>query len=298
MPSFSERYGYSEKHDTSQIECMDDDLRTSIYNVIYDEFHEHNTVAIAEDLSRQIWSKCWHKALDEFPDYYDDHGFVNALKLWFQECPWNQAYDLVEFIANKYKITDDSQQSYPGVFLDEPPHAAFAHPYLEDFRNEINEALQRERAGYRLVETLVSPITNTAELDSINQVLQASDTFGTARKHLYKALELFSIRGNPDYENTVKESISAIEAAARTVSGNEKATLGAALKSIQKSKKVHPALIEGWQKLYGFTSDAGGIRHAEHPDDFHVDGALAKYMLVSCSGFVNYLIEIAGDDHY
>lgn len=297
MPSFSERYGYSEKRDIFQIECMDDDLRTSIYNVIYNEFHEHNTVGIAEDLSRNIWSKCWHKALDEFPDYYDDRGFDNALKLWLQECPWNQAYDLVEFIAHEYKITDDSLESYPGVFLDEPPYAAFAHSYLEDFRNEINEALQREYADYRLVGTLVSPITNTAELDSINQVLQASDTFETARKHLYKALELFSIRENPDYENTVKESISAIEAAARTVSGNERATLGVALKSIQKSKKVHPALIEGWQKLYGFTSDAGGIRHAEHPEDFRVDEALAKYMLVSCSSFVNYLIETEGDRH-
>ena len=184
------------------------------------------------------------------------------------------------------------------MFLDEPPYAAFAHSYLEAFRNEINEALQREHAGYRLVGTLVSPITNTAELDSINQVLQASDTFETARKHLYKALELFSIRENPDYENAVKESISAIEAAARTVSGNERATLGVALKSIQKSTRVHPALIEGWQKLYGFTSDAGGIRHAEHPDDFHVDRALAKYMLVSCSGFVNYLIETEGNSHW
>jgi len=52
---------------------------------------------------------------------------------------------------------------------------------------------------------------------------------------------------------------------------------------------MHHALIKGFSSLYGYTSEADGIRHAllEEP---HVGFDEAKYMLVSCSAFVNYLI--------
>jgi hypothetical protein len=75
---------------------------------------------------------------------------------------------------------------------------------------------------------------------------------------------------------------------ARIVSGSDKATLGDALKIIEKGGKLRPALKEAFLKLYGYTSDADGIRHAmlEEPDLAASD---ARYFLVSCSSFVNYL---------
>ena len=42
--------------------------------------------------------------------------------------------------------------------------------------------------------------------------------------------------------------------------------------------------------LYGYTSDENGIRHGGI-DFTSVPAGDAKYMLVSCSAFVNYLIE-------
>ena len=44
--------------------------------------------------------------------------------------------------------------------------------------------------------------------------------------------------------------------------------------------------------MYGWTSDAEGIRHGlqDEPDLGFED---AKYMLVACSGFINYLLEKA-----
>jgi hypothetical protein len=46
-------------------------------------------------------------------------------------------------------------------------------------------------------------------------------------------------------------------------------------------------------KLYGYTSDDSGIRHAIL-DQPTVGFDEAKFMIVSCSAFVNYLIAKAG----
>jgi hypothetical protein len=288
MASFSERHGYATARDALQLEHMDDNLRISIYNALYENLGVQANSIDADYICVKIWTIFWHGAIDEFPSY---PNFYAQLKQWVKTCLWYRAYDLVEFIASECKQIDAENEGHPGITYGNASYSAYGHSYLEDFRNGINEALEREHAGYRLVGAFVIPITNSLELAEIDQTIQASDEFDTASTHLNKALELFAARKSPDYENTVKEAISAVEAAARTASGDEKATLGAAISIIQKNGGIHAALAEGWKKIYGFTSDAGGIRHAEHPDDIHVDEELAKYMLVSCSAFVNYLIE-------
>lgn len=53
---------------------------------------------------------------------------------------------------------------------------------------------------------------------------------------------------------------------------------------------IHPALEGAWSKMYGWTSDAEGIRHAA-VEAAEADQAIAKYMLITCSAFVTYLIE-------
>ena len=73
--------------------------------------------------------------------------------------------------------------------------------------------------------------------------------------------------------------------------GDEKATLGDALKKLEDNGvQIHGALKEGFKKLYGYTSDQGGIRHAEGMFESNVTFEEAKFMLVSCSAFINYLI--------
>jgi hypothetical protein len=66
--------------------------------------------------------------------------------------------------------------------------------------------------------------------------------------------------------------------------------LGKALDEIKKSGKVklHKLLIDAFDKLYLYTCDDGGIRHALK-DDLGPDAEDAKFMLVACSAFVNYL---------
>ena len=69
----------------------------------------------------------------------------------------------------------------------------------------------------------------------------------------------------------------------------EKVELGKALGRLEKNGiYIHGAMKHGFQALYGYTSDESGIRHGGI-EDKEVTEEDAKFMLVSCSAFVNYL---------
>jgi hypothetical protein len=110
--------------------------------------------------------------------------------------------------------------------------------------------------------------------------------------HVEAALKLLSDKKAPDYRNSMKESISAVEALCKIIAKNDKATLAPALDAVTAKLQLHPKLQEGFKALYGYTNDTHGIRHALK-DDREPEVEDAKFMLVSCSAFVNYLIEKA-----
>lgn len=156
---------------------------------------------------------------------------------------------------------------------------------------EFNHILEDEVSAYRVLNGLVIPITNDAELSVISEASQSP--YETVNTHIIKAIELFSERKNPDYENSIKESISAVESICCIITGETgaQAMLGKTIKKLKDNGiHIHKAMESAFSSLYGYTSDEDGIRHGgidftnAPPED-------AKFMLVSCSAFVNYLIE-------
>jgi len=107
-------------------------------------------------------------------------------------------------------------------------------------------------------------------------------------------LDMLADRFSPDYRNSIKESISAVESVAQIITDDSFATLGSALKVIERKGTMHPALKASLSSLYGYTSDADGIRHAmlKASSLCFID---VKFMLVACSAFINYLIKKAQD---
>ena len=75
-------------------------------------------------------------------------------------------------------------------------------------------------------------------------------------------MSFLSDRKNPDYRNSIKESISAVESICKIIAEDEKTTLAKALTKLKKRIEIHGSLEEGFKKIYGYTSDADGIRHA------------------------------------
>ena len=121
--------------------------------------------------------------------------------------------------------------------------------------------LERELAGYRIIEDVVTEITDEQEIETLTEALEDTRFQGVSN-HLKRALELLSNRENPDYRNSIKESISAVESIAKIITQKPKADLEEVLKVLERSGKIHGALKAGFSKLYGYTSDEGGIRHA------------------------------------
>ena len=160
----------------------------------------------------------------------------------------------------------------------------------------VNEYLKREYIGYRFVDGQLTPITDDIEIEAINQAINIK--YEPVRIHLSKANKLMADRNAPDYENSIKESISAVEALCEIlteIKGKE-ATLGKMLKLLDdRGIEIHSGLKSAFNVLYGYTSDANGIRHAGNIGGPASTFEEAKYMLVSCSAFINYLIGVSAD---
>jgi len=92
-------------------------------------------------------------------------------------------------------------------------------------------------------------------------------------------------RKDPDYENSTKESISAVESIAKEITEREKP-----LNALTQSLQLHPSFKDALDKLYNWTSTDGGIRHGASSKSLTPDQNTARFMLVICSSFVNYII--------
>ncbi len=151
----------------------------------------------------------------------------------------------------------------------------------------VNRVLEDELSAYRFVNNIFTEFTDKQEIEMLENALTDKD-FPNVKAHLQRALELLSDRKNPDYRNSIKESISAVESIAKEIAQKPKAELGEALKEIERKGKLHGAMKNAFLNLYGYTSDANGIRHAlmEEPNLTADD---AKFFLLTCTSFTNYL---------
>jgi hypothetical protein len=253
---------------------MDDALRNRLWNVFYVTYLKSawEMVLTGSDLPWKVdvaplVTKLWHghfaAPVDSIPPTAG--GVIRDVRARFFGCPWWGVYDLLEAIV---RFDEDGGRS--SAFID-----------------LCNRVLEQDKAGYRFLGRIVSPITSPAELAEVQHAIQSGDGLTAVSQHIARATELLSDRQQPDYRNSIKESISAVEAVCCLITGG-KATLGEALKVLDKTLPIHGALKQAFERLYGYTSDAQGIRHAllDEPSLGLED---AHFMLVVCSAFVNYL---------
>ncbi len=278
MKRFSERQGITPEK-AIQLDFMDDDLRNSLWNVL-----AHHCLGPLDDLADilagfpgddpiresfyiPVWCEFFKLPLDSLPLPRPEAR--THLRQHFFDIKWYQVYDLVEFCAPRIQVSKTS----------------------EAFIQHCNQVLERERSGYRFVGRVIVPITSEIEIADIEHALQQSGPLTPVHTHLQAALELLSNRQDPDYRNSIKESISAVEALCRLIAADSSASLGKALAQISRYDKVtiNKKLRNTFDLLYEYTSAEGGIRHASVDDP---DCALeeANFMLVVCSAFVNYLL--------
>ena len=270
---FSEKYGFS-RTKKLQLDTASSRLRNRIWNVYY--VNEIKKGGIRSERLQQAFNgeiTLEEKIIDRFGLTIDSSKFGDGADKRLKECilnspNWYFVYDFIDF--------------YLSVISGEKKDNVIA---------QFNSILEQEKTAYRVVNCEVAPITNQEEIKVIEKA--AASQFDPVNTHLKKALLLYADRKSPDYENSIKESISAVESLCCIITGltGSKATLGTAIKKLKDSGiHIHASMERAFDALYGYTSDEKGIRHGGI-DFTNAPAEDAKYMLISCSAFINYLIE-------
>jgi hypothetical protein len=207
------------------------------------------------------WEEYKGRALDELPDPPD---FAGLVKNFIQSEEWFEVFNILR--ASYESIGSQRER--------------------DKYIKSINRTFEKENVQYRIVGGKITRITDEEEIEEVETSLQSP--LEGVRRHINEAIEMISDKQNPQYRNSIKESISAVESLCKVIADHEHASLGTALDVVEEQVDLHGALRDGFGSLYGWTSQEDGIRHAmmEKPNvDFHD----AKYMLVTCSAFINYL---------
>jgi AbiJ N-terminal domain 4 len=209
-----------------------------------------------------IWSEFWAQPADEYPAFTQ---MMAHLKTGFLDGDWFFPFDTLELAFTLAQ------------------HVGF---YRTRLRESVIRHLDQEPSAYMLIGDDFVERMNEVEAQSVEAALSSGED--AVQMHFREALKKLSDRHNPDYRNSIKESISAVESACKKLTGDHGGDLNRALQKLDKQKPFHPAFKQSLEKLYAWTSDESGIRHSIK-DAPNVTKADAQFMLVACSAFVNYL---------
>ncbi len=262
---FSQRKGLTTASEIFLKDSMSDFIQNAIINCFYSVFQPNILDDRTKIIERELWIHFLNKNINDFHSYSKVfEKIIESKELWYRKL------DVVEFVCRWL-----SEQS--NLYSD----------HLNDFEKNINWEFERLNYGYRIINHMVMEITSDEEIECIETALNESKD--NVRMHIDSAINFYSDKQNPDYRNSIKESITAVEAVCRELTGED--DLNKALKNLNtKGVPIHDRFKEGIRSFYNFTNQPDtGIRHARMKDGYNPSKAEAYFMLVSCSAFVNYL---------
>lgn len=248
---------------------MDESLRHKIWNCLclhgFSRLSEDDRGKTYRDDNSDFLVNLYHNyfkwSIDEIPPYHPEA--YNIIRTYFFGCQWYEVYDLVDFALLHYPRNQMSS-SIPC----------------------LNTSLTDELAGYRIVHGIVAPITSEEEIKAIEEAI-SSDVV-SVRQQLEKALSLLSDKKSPHYADSVKNSISAVESLCIAIAADGSKTLPKSLGGVEKRVGLQKALSKSLDSLYGYRNVEPGVGHGGTKPDT-VDFEEAKFYLVSCSAWINYL---------
>lgn len=244
---FSDRNGIKQINTNIQVTTFDQRTRVqllNLFNKIYDALYggDRWDSIIVQNFLQNVYDDIFCIAIDT-RKLIDDDVFFKHIKEFIMNASYDEILTFIEGIAD-YWSKEFQKTDY-------------------EIYNIFNNFFEKEYIGYRFINKLISPITDEIELNSITESMQHKNDM--VKEHFEKAHRLLADRDCPDYENSIKESISGVEAMCEIITGirGGQATLGNMLKSLEdKGVIIHGALKSAFNILYGYTSDANGIRHA------------------------------------
>lgn len=283
---FSERIGAVQPTLELHLDAMPSELRTTLWNYflsIYDGLRGNNYF---DKVCKSVAQDFIKFPTDELPNSQHLWEQKAWLKNYFYKLEWYRVYDLVEFLKNEH-LTKPDKTTRPQSYV------VNWHPiYKEEIAEKLNALLEREHSGYRFIAGLLTPITNTIELEEISTVFVNLNKpeLHDVRQHMAKSVEFFSLKPVPDFKNSIKESICAVETLLKQKVTKEGKGLKQPLAMLRDRMKIHPQLCASIENLYNFASDEPGVRHGTWGEDNETGFYEAKYTLVMSTAFINYLL--------
>ena len=237
-------------------------LRERIWNVFYkEEYDYYDTLEYTsyttgiEDMMLEMGIKY------EFPanKIYKNQNAEKLHKHVVQcEGMWYRIYDFIE----KYLRVTDSEKT-------------------QRLTIEFNRILEEEVAPYRILNGLVVPIIGKSELNSIGETIDLE--YESVSKHMTKALELYSDRKKPDYENSVKESISSVESMCSIITG---LSGGAATLGKDHSEKLYERLKAYAENVFLMTGNNSKKEHKKILEQMHQVDKAESLILIATGSLV------------
>ena len=268
--TFSQAQGYENLPGPLALEELNDDARRGIWDLLYmsvDKYSRYGLLTFYWPyVGRTLHSQILKRPVEEFSAEQVD--FLRNYRSGILEfLEFNKVFDLVQIIMRH-------PQSPPG------------------FTEAVKDVFEQCQLAY-YVDTneppTIIPMSTRQEGQAITDAIYTLSEAGLkgAEAHLRKAAELIN---EGDWSGSIRESIHSVESVARRLTPVSAKTLEPALKSLQERHLIHPALKESFSRLYGYTSDEEGIRHALLDSSDSPSGRdEAVFMLGACASFTSYL---------
>ena len=276
--TFSQRHGYEALPQPMRLEEISDALRREIWNAVrtlllsyrkgfsVDSYYFH---ANGQKFIERAFGKFQKRSEDEVSTIYG--RVMNICKNVVTTHQFNLVLDFLEIMIDEQKGS-------------------------REFGDRIKELFESHGAAYRLeisaFDCQFIPCASKEQGDAVQQAFETLREGGMegATTHLRDAAGHINAG---QFADSISDSIHAVESAARVLDPKASKTLTPALNSLEKAGVLkHRALKEAFAKLYGYTSDEQGIRHAlldQNAADVGLEEAL--FMFGACASFAAYLTE-------
>lgn len=258
---FSDRNGIKPENVEIQLRDFDKRTRVQLQNMINNMYAKTYNYELNEwdseiqEFFRYVLGDIYAEPTDVQKRYYATDIFL-IINNTINKDSYDEVLTVIEALVQYW---DSYMQKW------RPDYYIEYYGYVDSsLYEEANEVFEKEYIGYRFIDEKITPISDKYEMAAVNEALQ--NIYQPVRVHISKANSLLADRENPDYENSIKESISAVEAICEiiTLLHGKEATLGNMLKHLEdKGVYIHPALKSAFNILYGYTSEASGIRHCQ-----------------------------------
>lgn len=215
----------------------------------------------------------------------------NDSQAYVQDIDWDKAYDFCERLYSHLASAVGRQWNND---YEEITSKAEVQAYIAE---ELQRIFAEESLAFEFSDGKVirRGRKHTVEVTTRAQVVLGDQRLAGARKHYEKAMGFFRHPSKPDYENSVKEAVCAVEAAGKALFPSAKAaTLGDLAKWLSGSGEVEipKALVQTISGIYGYRNGGNGVGHGGSSGGA-ATVEVAEYVLAVTASQIIYFVDLA-----